>query len=66
MFPASDESAYLTGDDIPVDGGLCFTYSIWQPGAHVGVGIDEFGWRIELTSHGDGQGGLFAESECDD
>jgi len=56
----------LTGVNILVDGGLRFTYSIRRPDAHVGVGIDEFGRCIELTSYSDGQHGLFAESECDD
>lgn len=58
VFLASDESAFLTGIDIPVDGGLRFKYPTWRPGDFTGVNIDEYVASIEKTEYGEPKGKL--------
>ncbi len=53
VFLASDESAFLTGTDIPVDGGLRFKYPTWQPGDHYGRSFEEYVHSLERTAYGE-------------
>jgi len=53
VFLASDESAFLTGIDIPVDGGLRFKYPTWRPGDWSGVNIESYAASTSITEYGD-------------
>jgi NAD(P)-dependent dehydrogenase (short-subunit alcohol dehydrogenase family) len=53
VFLASDESAFLTGIDIPVDGGLRFKYPAWRPGDATGVNIDAYKNGLDVTEYGE-------------
>ncbi len=58
VFLASDEASFLTGIDIPVDGGLRYKYPSWRPGDHTGVNIADYARRIRVTRYGEEQGKL--------
>ena len=58
VFLAADESSFLTGVDIPVDGGLRFKYPTWRPGDHTGVNIRDYARSIDLTQYGEDKGKL--------
>ena len=53
VFLASDEAAFLTGIDIPVDGGLRFKYPAWRPGDWTGVNIADYVHSANVTEYGD-------------
>jgi NAD(P)-dependent dehydrogenase (short-subunit alcohol dehydrogenase family) len=53
VFLASDESAFLTGIDIPVDGGLRFKYPAWRPGDWSGVNIESYAATTSVTEYGE-------------
>lgn len=58
VFLASDEAAFLTGIDIPVDGGLRYKYPAWRPGDYTGVNIRDYARSIERTEYGAPSGKL--------
>jgi hypothetical protein len=53
---ASDESSFLTGIDIPVDGGLRFKYPAWRPGDQSGINIADYVRSIARTEYGEETG----------
>lgn len=53
VFLASDEAAFLTGVDIPVDGGLRHKYPTWRPGDYTGVNIDDYKKQAYITEYGE-------------
>jgi NAD(P)-dependent dehydrogenase (short-subunit alcohol dehydrogenase family) len=53
VYLASDEAEFLTGVDIPVDGGLRFKYPTWRPGDFTGTNIQDYlatlaRWRVSV------------------
>jgi NAD(P)-dependent dehydrogenase (short-subunit alcohol dehydrogenase family) len=53
VFLGSEESEFITGVDIPVDGGLRHKYPIWRPGDYTGVNIEDYVNTIRITRYGE-------------
>lgn len=53
VFLASDEASFLTGVDIPVDGGLRFKYPAWMPGTASGINIADYVANTRRTRYGE-------------
>ncbi len=53
LFLASDDAAYITAVDIPLDGGARAKYWPWQPGKHSGVTIDKLLEDLQPHRFGD-------------
>lgn len=63
VFLASDEAAFLTGADIPVDGGLRFKYPTWRPGDFTGTDIHDYARQIDRTEYGESRGRLIEREQ---
>ncbi len=53
VFLASDESAFITATDIPLDGGARGKYWPWQPGKHSGVNTEQVLETLQPHRFGD-------------
>jgi NAD(P)-dependent dehydrogenase (short-subunit alcohol dehydrogenase family) len=62
VFLASDEAAFLTGIDLPVDGGLRVKYPTWCPGDYTGINVVDYARRIRKTEYGEETEPLFPGS----
>jgi len=61
VFLASDESQFITGIDLPVDGGLRVKYPAWRPGNFTGANIGAYTRSIRMTRYGEEEEWLMEE-----
>jgi NAD(P)-dependent dehydrogenase (short-subunit alcohol dehydrogenase family) len=63
VFLASDETSFLTGIDIPVDGGLRYKYPTWRPGDFTGVNISDYAKAVRISRYGEDNEPLIDRSD---
>jgi NAD(P)-dependent dehydrogenase (short-subunit alcohol dehydrogenase family) len=63
VFLASDEAEFITGIDIPVDGGLRHKYPAWRPGDFTGVNIEDYKRDLMVTEYGEAVRTLAEEAQ---
>jgi hypothetical protein len=53
VFLASHEAEFITGIDLPVDGGVRAKYPAWTPGLFTGANVDDYLQENKLQRYGE-------------
>ena len=53
LYLASDEAEFITGVDIPVDGGTRFRYPSWRPGDYPEANMVDYAKNLKITRYGE-------------
>jgi NAD(P)-dependent dehydrogenase (short-subunit alcohol dehydrogenase family) len=53
VFLGSDESEFITGADIPVDGGVRARYPVWTPGDGADLTLETYMRQLKITEYGE-------------
>jgi NAD(P)-dependent dehydrogenase (short-subunit alcohol dehydrogenase family) len=53
VYLASDEASFVTGADLPLDGGARAKYWPWVPGEYTGITVEEYARSIQPTRYGE-------------
>lgn len=53
VFLASHDADFITGIDLPVDGGVRAKYPAWTPGLFTGISVDEYLKTNKLQRYGE-------------
>jgi NAD(P)-dependent dehydrogenase (short-subunit alcohol dehydrogenase family) len=53
VYLASDEASFVTGVDLPIDGGARAKYWPWVPGEYTGITVEEYARSIQPTRYGE-------------